>query len=55
MSSRKLIHAVFHCEECALFWEDYLTAAELARKHAKEHKHSVNGELGFSVRYESGK
>ena len=51
---KRLIHAIFNCQECEFIVESYLTAQEKARSHANETGHKVSGELGYSVVY-SGK
>jgi hypothetical protein len=47
-SSKRIIHAIAHCEECDFQAEWYLTAAREATKHCRETGHRVGVELGLS-------
>ena len=48
---KEIVHAIFTCEDCGKHWEDYLTAQNNARRHAKKHGHKVEGDLGYCVSY----
>ena len=47
-----VIHAIFECCDCAKTWENYLTAQELALRHAKAKRHMVKGDIGKYVSYD---
>lgn len=51
-TTKGLIHAVFECLDCGERWEDFTTAQEKAREHARKHKHVVQGDTGFGVTYD---
>lgn len=45
-TSQKVIHCLARCMDCGLEWENYKTARNDARKHAKKTGHQVRGEQG---------
>jgi hypothetical protein len=50
-SKRMRVHALFECCDCGRRWEWFMTARELAYKHAKNTGHKVSGEIGTSYHY----
>ena len=46
------VHAIFECTVCGTRWENYLTAQECARTHARESGHVVRGEVGIVYEYD---
>ena len=53
MKKSSTIHAVFECLDCGKSWDDYRTAQDQARKHAKSTGHHVSGEVAKYVVYNS--
>lgn len=47
-SSKRIIHAIAHCDECDFQQELYTTAAREATKHVKKTGHTVSVELGIT-------
>lgn len=52
-TNKSLVHAIFDCCVCGMRFENYLTAQNSARQHAKQTGHRVQGETGFAVSYQS--
>jgi len=48
---RGLTHCIAECQDCDHRWEDYLTAREQARVHAKRTGHYVTGEAAITFWY----
>ena len=51
MSRSRLVHFVAHCQDCDWYTDDYINGPRLASRHAKQKKHIVCGDKGYSVRY----
>lgn len=47
-------HIIFDCCDCDKRWENYLTAQQVAKKHAEKYGHNVRGEIGIAVYYDGG-
>lgn len=54
-SERWIIGVVARCQDCGEKFEDYITAREEAREHARRHKHLVMGEIVWYFKHDGRK
>jgi hypothetical protein len=52
VKASNLIYAIAVCRDCGARWERYQSARACGRRHAKNYRHRVTVELGYSFTYD---
>ena len=47
------VHIVLLCVDCDETWDNYLTGTRDASAHHKKTGHTITGEIGYAVKWES--